>query len=110
MLKLIKNYLKDRTQRVLVNGKLSTPLKVKSCVPQGSILGPLLFILFINDMKAKISENTQTALYADDTKIWRRIKSPADHSILQSDINALCEWARTNKMKFFILTNVRYSR
>ena len=100
MLKLIKNYLKDRTQRVLVNGKLSTPLKIKSGVPQGSILGPLLFILFINDMQTKISEKTQIALYADDTKIWRRIKSPADHSILQSDINALCEWARTNKMKF----------
>ena len=76
MLKLIMNYLKDRTQRVLVNEKLSTPLKVKSGVPQGSILGPLLCILFINDMQTKISEKTQIALYADDTKIWRRIKSP----------------------------------
>ena len=100
MLKLIKNYLKDRTQKVLVNGKLSSPLKVKSGVPQGSILGPLLFILFINDMQTKISEHTQIALYADDTIIWCRIKSPADHLIFQSDINALCEWARINKMKF----------
>ena len=51
-------------------------------------------------MQTKISEKTQIALYADDTKIWRRIKPPADHSILQSDINASCEWAMTNKMKF----------
>ena len=51
-------------------------------------------------MQTKISEKTQIAVYADDTKIWRRIKSPADHSILQSDINALCEWFRNNKMKF----------
>ena len=72
-LKLIKNYLKDRTQRVSVNGKLSSPLKVKSGVPQGSILGPLLFI---NDMQTKISEHTQIALYADDTKIWRKNKIP----------------------------------
>ena len=100
MLKLIKNYSKDRTQRALVNGKLSSPLKVKSGVPQGSILEPLLFILFINEMQNKISEHTQIALYADDTKIRRRIKSPADHLILQSDINALCEWVRINKMQF----------
>ena len=75
----IKEYLKNRNQRVVINGKFSTLLEVKSGVPQGSILGPLLFILFINDMQTKVSENTNIALYADDTKIWRRIKSPEDH-------------------------------
>ena len=51
-------------------------------------------------MQTKVSENTNIALYADDTKIWRRIKSPEDHHILQSHINALNEWALLNKMKF----------
>ena len=97
MLKLIKNYLKDRTQRLLVSRKLSALLKVKSGVPQGSILGPLLFI---NGMQTKISEHKQIALYADDTNLWRRIKSHADHFILHSDINALCEWVTINEMEF----------
>ena len=100
MLKNIKEYLKNRKQRAVITGKLSTPLEVKSGVPQGSILGPIVFILFINDMQTEVSENTNIALYSDDTKIWRRIKSPEEHHILQSDINALNVWAVLNKMKF----------
>ena len=102
MLKIIKEYLKGRKQRVVINGTLSSPLAVKSGVPQGSILGPLLFVLFIYKMQTKISENTKIALYVDNMKIWRRIRTPEDHCILQlqADINALNEWAISNKMKF----------
>ena len=100
MLKFVKEYLRGRKQRVLVNGKFCSTLDVKSGVPQGSILGPLLFVLFINDIHTQVSENTRMALYADDTKIWRHILTPHDHEILQRDIDALNNWAILNKMKF----------
>ena len=107
MLKCIKNYLKGTKQQVLVNGKLSTPSDVKSGVPKGSIIGLLLFVLFINDMLTVVSEHTNIALYADDTKIWRCINSPTDHDVLQSDIDALSIWAELNKRNF-TLTSVKY--
>ena len=100
LLKFIMNYLKDRKQCVVIGGTQSNLKCVKSGVPQGSILGPLFFVLFINDMAECVSEATQVALYADDTKIWRRIENWRDYEILQRDIDALHDWAVSNKMKF----------
>ena len=75
-------------------------MPVLSGVPQGSILGPILFVLFINDMPSGLSQGTDLALYADDTKIWRKILSESDHETLQNDINYLHNWSIANKMSF----------
>ena len=71
MLRFIRSYLQGRQQQVVIGGVRSKVLPVKSGVPQGSILGPLLFVIFINDMFKCTSKGTNIALYADDTKIWR---------------------------------------
>ena len=100
LLKFLADYLRDRQQRVLVGGKLSSTRNAQSGVPQGSILGPFLFVLFINDISEGISPGTQLSLYADDTKIWRHIITGSDISRLQKDIEYLHDWSLSNKMKF----------
>ena len=100
MLKFIESYLQNMLQRVVIGGSYSHNLPVKSGVPQGSILGPLLFVMFINDMFKCVSPGTNIALYADDTKIWRRIEFDIDHEHLQNDITALFKWSKDNKMVF----------
>ena len=88
--------------KVCINGTMYTTsiLPVKSGVPLGSILGPLLFILFINDIYENISSGTNISLYADDTKIWRQMNSYNDCIILQNDISSLNRWCIINKMRF----------
>ncbi len=85
---------------MIIGNNKSCLRPVLSGVPQGSIIGPILFVLFINDIASGLTKNTNLALYADDTKIWRTIYSEIDHDILQSDINYLYNWSIKNKMKF----------
>ena len=100
MLNFIRAYLQDRYQRVVINGTSSSNLSVTSDLPQGSILGPLLFVLFIEDIYSHVSDGTKIALYADDTKIWWGIETENDCFILNQDIAALHQWAEENCMKF----------
>ena len=100
LLNFLKNYLQGRLQRVVIGNASSSVKPVLSGVPQGSILGPLLFVIFINDLPEGLSPGTDLALYADDTKISRRINTVEDEYILQKDIDYLNSWAEANMMKF----------
>ena len=100
LLKFLSNYLCDRKQRVTIENHTSTDKNVLSGVPQGSILGPILFVLFINDLPQGIDPGTNLALYADDTKIWRKIDTSNDLVLLQKDIDYLHRWSIKNKMNF----------
>ena len=96
----IQNFLTGRTQQVLVDGHLSDPAKVESGVPQGTVLGPLLFLLYINDLPLKVSPGTRIRLFADDCLIYRPITSAQDHVILQKDLNSATQWANEWGMAF----------
>ena len=100
LLKFLTNYLSEREQCVLVDGSHSKIKPVLSGVPQGSVLGPILFVLFINDLPMRLSSGTNLVLYADDTKLWSPIKSYNDYCTLQNNINELNSWSIENKMRF----------
>ena len=100
LLQFISKYLSGRKQNVVVGGFKSSELPVMSGVPQGSILGPTLFVLFLNDIVYGLNEGTNIMMYADDTKIWRQMEVFNDHLTLQRDINYLYNWSVRNKMKF----------
>ncbi len=96
--KWMESYLSGRTQCTVVEDYLSTPKPVGCGVPQGSILGPLLFICYINDLPRQCTES-KPFIYADDTAIFAYGKSPTDVRVkLQSDLNALYNWFASNKL------------
>ena len=94
----LESFLGNRTQQIVVGGTYSSSSSVSSGVPQGSVLGPVLFLLYINDIITNI--NSQLRLFADDCLIYRVIASPIDHQILQDDLDTLTAWSRTWRMEF----------
>ena len=98
LLNWFNNYLSNRLQKVTVLGSTSQPLPILSGVPQGSILGPLLFLVFVNDLPDSISRQSSVALFADDTKCYRPVTRVSDCEILQSDLHNLVQWCSNWKM------------
>ncbi|CAB4032175.1 Hypothetical predicted protein, partial [Paramuricea clavata] len=95
-----EDYLSGRCQRVVVDGVASSWAPVTSGVPQGSILGPVLFAIFINDLPNVLPDETSAALYADDTKVYKSIKSEDDCQILQHALTSLECWSHDNNLDF----------
>jgi ribonuclease P/MRP protein subunit RPP40 len=98
MLEWIENWLKNRKQRVVISGKASDWVNVTSGVPQGSVLGPLLFVIYINDLDKDIL--SKLGKFADDTKLGNRVDTQNYIDNIQTDINKLVEWAATWQMSF----------
>ena len=94
----IRSFLLGRTQAVVLEGERSAEAPVTSGVPQGSVLGPLLFLLYINDLPQNIQ--SQVRLFADDTAVYITVTSSEDANTLQADLDALQEWERTWDMEF----------
>jgi len=84
--------------RTKVRGSFSDWIKVLSGAPQGSVIAPLLFLLFVNDMPDWVVSSLK--MFADDTKLWRSIKDHSDSAILQDNLNQLSEWSTRWQLKF----------
>jgi len=108
--KWLMNFLTNRKQRVVIGKATSEWLDVRSGVPQGSVLGPLLFVIFINDMPECTSNECK--LFADDSKLISMVRNTRDLSIIQEDIDKLVDWSKnwnlnfnSKKCKFMIIGN-----
>jgi ribonuclease P/MRP protein subunit RPP40 len=100
LLTLFQSYLTDRTQAVVYNGYTSHSYSQTSGVPQESVLGPFLFLMYINDLSYHI--NCNFLLFADDLKIFHDIHSPVDCQSLQKDLDIISEWCAENDLQLNI--------
>lgn len=97
--KWLGNFLLNRTQRITNDGYLSSESAVLSGVPQGTILGPILFLIFISDIGDTLTTSKMSS-YADDSKVYAKIQSPEDSKNLQLDLNRIYTWTEKNLMLF----------
>ena len=98
----LQSYLSDRRIKAVINGYESPLYPITAGVPQGSILGPTLFLLYVNDCEHHLSPGVGLAVYADDTTIYHCIPTPTPDtaSVLQTAVDALARWGRTCKITF----------
>lgn len=95
LFEVIKSFLYDRLQCVVVNNAKSCYSQMSSGVPQGSVIGPLLFIIYINDLNDIFPNHVTSSLFADDAKIYSEINTQSDVLDFQLSIDALISWANT---------------
>ena len=93
LLKWVESWLTDRKQRVVLNGSSSSWENITSGVPQGSVLGPLLFLIYVNDMDVDIK--SEISKFADDTKVFSKATSSTQCSQLQATLDSLVQWSET---------------
>jgi hypothetical protein len=101
LIEWIKEYLTGRSHYVRVNSACSSNVHLTSGVPQGSVLGPLLFLIFINDLP-KVVKYAKLYLFADDLKIYMKVRNIDDAARLQEDINAILRWCSLNQLEISI--------
>ena len=94
----VEQWLTARRQRVVVDGEVSNWKSVLSGVPQGSVLGPILFLIYINDLDDSITSNALK--FADDTKLFRKVNTDGDKQHLQNDLDRLVKWSEKWQMLF----------
>ena len=100
LLNWLKDYLTSRYQRVMLDGHLFSSLPVTSGVPQGSILGPLLFNIFMNPLsKVQLSPNTRLVLYADDILLSKPIDNTKDKDLFQNDLVQISNWLEEHGLR-----------
>ena len=101
LLKWIMSFLKDRKQCVRVGNSLSSPRQVRSGVPQGSVLGPVLFLVYISDLQLGDADTTRKILkFVDDSKVLSRSTCEEDVAALQEELTHIYGWAGRNHMKW----------
>ena len=93
----VSSFLRDRNQVVVVEGEKSRASPVISGVPQGTVLGPVLFLVYMNDMENIVHSST-VRFFADDTRISRRVDCSEHHDQLQDDLSSIMEWSASNNM------------
>ena len=95
----IKNFITGRTQQVVIGEECSGWMPITSGIPQGSVLGPMLFVIYINDLPEIVRSDVY--LFADDTKIFKVLNSENDKDILQSDLTNLMDWSEKWLLSFY---------
>ena len=99
----VEQWLTDRRQRVVVDGEVSSWKPVLRGVPQGSVLGPILFLVYINDLEEGVT--CKILKFTDDTKLFRKVKEIGDKQNLQDDIDKFVKWSENGRC-YSILGNV----